>query len=77
MSKKRERVKKDKIEVEAQVLSAQPNGMFNVKLENNYEILAHISGKIRMNYIRIMPGDTVLVELSPYDLTKGRIVYRF
>ena len=69
--------KRDRIEIDANVLSAQPNGMFNVKLENGYEILAHISGKIRMNYVRIMPGDKVLVELSPYDLTKGRIIYRY
>lgn len=77
MSKKQGNIKKDKIEVDATVVSAQPNGMFNVKLENGYDILAHISGKIRMNYIRIMPGDSVVVELSPYDLTKGRIVYRY
>jgi translation initiation factor IF-1 len=58
------------------VIEAQPNAMFIVKLENGYEILAHISGKIRMNFIRILPGDRVKVELSPYDLTRGRITWR-
>jgi translation initiation factor IF-1 len=57
-------------------MEAQPNAMFIVKLENGYEILAHISGKIRMNFIRILPGDHVKVELSPYDLTRGRITWR-
>ena len=58
------------------VKEAQPNAMFKVKLDNDFEILAHISGKIRMNYIRILPGDRVKVELSPYDLTRGRITWR-
>jgi translation initiation factor IF-1 len=68
--------KKDAIEVFGTVLEAQPNAMFIVKLENGHEILAHISGKIRMNFIRILPGDRVKVELSPYDLTRGRITWR-
>jgi translation initiation factor IF-1 len=68
--------KKDVIEVFGTVIEAQPNAMFVVKLENGYEILAHISGKIRMNFIRILPGDRVKVELSPYDLTRGRITWR-
>jgi translation initiation factor IF-1 len=68
--------KKDVIEVFGTVVDAQPNAMFVVKLENGYEILAHISGKIRMNFIRILPGDRVKVELSPYDLTRGRITWR-
>ena len=69
--------KKEAIEVEAQVNEALPNGMFRVELPNEHEILAHVSGKIRMNFIRVLPGDRVLVELSPYDLTLGRITYRF
>lgn len=68
--------KKDVIEVFGTVLEAQPNAMFVVRLENGYEVLAHISGKIRMNFIRILPGDRVKVELSPYDLTRGRITWR-
>ena len=68
--------KKDNIEVFGTVVDAQPNAMFVVKLENGYEVLAHISGKIRMNFIRILPGDRVKVELSPYDLTRGRITWR-
>ena len=68
--------KDDVIEVEATVLETLPNAMFKVKLENGFEVLAHISGKIRMNYIRILPGDKVKVELSPYDLTRGRITWR-
>jgi len=68
--------KKDVIEVFGTVLEAQPNAMFIVKLENGYEVLAHIPGKIRMNFIRILPGDRVKVELSPYDLTRGRITWR-
>lgn len=68
--------KKDVIEVLGTVIDAQPNAMFVVKLENGYEVLAHISGKIRMNFIRILPGDKVKVELSPYDLTRGRITWR-
>ena len=58
------------------VFDAQPNAMFKVQLDNGFEVLAHISGKIRMNYIRILPGDKVKVELSPYDLTRGRIIWR-
>ncbi|HCO18109.1 MULTISPECIES: translation initiation factor IF-1 [Gudongella] len=68
--------KEDVIEVEGTVVDALPNAIFKVKLENGHEILAHISGKLRMNYIRILPGDTVTVELSPYDLTRGRITWR-
>lgn len=68
--------KKDVIEVFGIVEEAQPNAMFVVKLENGYQVLAHISGKIRMNFIRILPGDRVKVELSPYDLTRGRITWR-
>jgi translation initiation factor IF-1 len=68
--------KKDVIEVFGTVAEAQPNAMFIVKLENGHQILAHISGKIRMNFIRILPGDRVKVELSPYDLTRGRITWR-
>lgn len=69
-------LKKDVIEVEGTVVDALPNAIFKVKLENGHEILAHISGKLRMNYIKILPGDKVTVELSPYDLTRGRITWR-
>lgn len=69
--------KKETIEVEGAVVEALPNAMFRVELPNGHKILAHISGKIRKNYIRILPGDKVLVELSPYDLNRGRITYRF
>ena len=68
--------KKDVIELEGTILDALPNAMFKVKLENDHEIIAHISGKLRMNFIKILPGDKVTVELSPYDLTKGRITWR-
>ena len=68
--------KQDVIEVEGTVLEALPNAMFKVKLENNHVILGHVSGKLRMNYIRIVPGDKVKVELSSYDLSKGRITWR-
>ena len=68
--------KEDVIEVEGIVLESLPNTMFKVKLENGHEVLAHISGKLRMNYIKILPGDKVKLELSPYDLTKGRIKWR-
>ncbi|EEU13457.1 translation initiation factor IF-1 [Anaerococcus vaginalis ATCC 51170] len=68
--------KKDAIEVTGVVKEALPNAIFKVELENGHEIQAHISGKLRMNYIRILPGDTVTVELSPYDLTQGRITWR-
>ncbi|MEE8194245.1 MAG: translation initiation factor IF-1 [Dehalococcoidales bacterium] len=69
--------KKDAIEVEGTVVEALPNATFRVKLPNGYMVLAHISGKIRVHYIRVLPGDRVLVELSPYDLSRGRITYRF
>ncbi|HHW39826.1 MAG TPA: translation initiation factor IF-1 [Syntrophomonadaceae bacterium] len=65
------------IEVEGTVVEALPNAMFRVELANGHKVLAHVSGKIRMNFIRILPGDRVTVELSPYDLARGRIVYRF
>ena len=68
--------KEDVIEVEGTVTEALPNTNFKVELENGHQILAHISGKLRMNYIKILPGDKVKVELSPYDLTKGRIIWR-
>ncbi|MDI3533676.1 MAG: translation initiation factor [Thermosediminibacterales bacterium] len=69
--------KEDVIEVEGTVIEPLPNAMFKVELKNGHKVLAHVSGKIRMNYIRILPGDKVTVELSPYDLTRGRITYRF
>ena len=69
--------KKDVVEVEGTVVESLPNTMFRVELKNGLKVLAHVSGKIRMNFIRILPGDRVLVELSPYDLTRGRIVYRY
>ena len=69
--------KEDVIEVEGKVLEPLPNAMFKVELNNGHQVLAHVSGKIRMHFIRILPGDRVTVELSPYDLTRGRIVYRF
>ncbi|MDR2931835.1 MAG: translation initiation factor IF-1 [Oscillospiraceae bacterium] len=68
--------KADVIEVEGKVLEALPNAQFQVELANGHKILAHISGKLRMNFIRILPGDKVTVEISPYDLTKGRITWR-
>ncbi|MDR0272644.1 MAG: translation initiation factor IF-1 [Clostridiales bacterium] len=68
--------KDDVIEVEGKVVEKLPNATFKVQLENGHIILAHISGKLRMNFIRIIPGDKVLIEMSPYDLTKGRIVWR-
>ena len=68
--------KEDVIEVEGVVTDSLPNTVFKVKLENGHEVLAHISGKLRMNYIKILPGDKVKLELSPYDLTKGRITWR-
>ena len=69
--------KEDVIEVEGTVTEALPNTQFLVELDNGHNVLAHISGKMRMNYIRILPGDRVKVELSPYDLSRGRITYRF
>ena len=71
-----ENMAKDVIEIEGTILEYMPNAMFRVKLENGHEILAHISGKIRKNFIRILPGDRVKVEMTPYDLTKGRITFR-
>jgi len=69
--------KEDAIEVEGTVVEPLPNAMFRVELDNGHRVLAHVSGKMRMNFIRILPGDRVKVELSPYDLTRGRITYRF
>ena len=69
--------KEDAIEVMGTVLETLPNAMFRVQLENGHRVLAHISGKMRMHFIRILPGDKVTVEMSPYDLTRGRITYRF
>jgi translation initiation factor IF-1 len=69
--------REDAIELEGTVVEPLPNAMFKVELENGHTVLAHISGKIRMNYIRILPGDKVVIELSPYDLTRGRITYRY
>jgi translation initiation factor IF-1 len=68
--------KADVIEIEGTVVEKLPNAMFQVKLENGHQVLAHISGKLRMNYIRILPGDKVTIELSPYDLSKCRIIWR-
>ncbi|OHE22459.1 MAG: translation initiation factor IF-1 [Syntrophus sp. RIFOXYC2_FULL_54_9] len=68
--------KEEAIEVEGKVIEPLPNAMFRVELENGHRVLAHISGKMRMHFIKILPGDRVTVELSPYDLTRGRIVYR-
>jgi len=68
--------KKETIEVEGVVAESLPNAMFRVELANGHKVLAHISGKMRVNYIRILPGDRVLIELSPYDLTRGRVTYR-
>jgi len=70
-------VKEEAIEVEGTVIETLPNAMFRVELDNGHKVLAHISGKMRMHYIRILPGDRVTVELSPYDLSRGRIIYRF
>ncbi|HAP93688.1 MAG TPA: translation initiation factor IF-1 [Desulfotomaculum sp.] len=69
--------KQDVIEVEGTVIEPLPNAMFRVELENGHKVLAHVSGKIRMHFIRILAGDRVMVELSPYDLSRGRIVYRY
>jgi len=68
--------KEDVIEVEGKILEALPNAMFQVELENGHKILAHLSGKLRMNFIRILPGDKVTLQMSPYDLTRGRITWR-
>lgn len=69
--------KEEAIEVKGKVIETLPNAMFKVDIENGHRILAHISGKMRMHYIRILPGDEVTIELSPYDLTRGRIIYRY
>ena len=69
--------KEEKIEMEGEILEALPNTMFRVKLDNDHEVLGHISGKMRRHYIRILPGDRVKIELSPYDLDRGRITYRY
>jgi translation initiation factor IF-1 len=69
--------KEESIEVQGKILDTLPNAMFKVELENGHVVLAHISGKMRMHFIKILPGDRVTVELSPYDLTRGRITYRF
>ncbi|MFP4481917.1 MAG: translation initiation factor IF-1 [Thermovirgaceae bacterium] len=69
--------KNDVVEVRGKVIEPLPNAMFRVELENGHKILAHVSGKMRMHFIRILPGDRVLLEISPYDLTRGRIVYRY
>jgi translation initiation factor IF-1 len=69
--------KEEGIEVEGTVVEPLPNAMFRVELENGHKVLAHVSGKIRMNFIRILPGDKVKIELSPYDLSRGRITYRY
>jgi translation initiation factor IF-1 len=69
--------KEDAVEVEGTVVEPLPNAMFRVELENGHRVLAHVSGKMRMNFIRILPGDRVKIELSPYDLSRGRITYRF
>ena len=69
--------KDDVIEMQGRVVEPLPNAMFRVELDNGHKVLAHVSGKIRMNFIRILPGDRVTVELSPYDLSRGRIIYRF
>jgi translation initiation factor IF-1 len=68
--------KKDAIRLDAKVIETLPNAMFKVELENGHKIMAHVSGKMRMHFIRILPGDTVIVEMSPYDLTRGRIIMR-
>ena len=69
-------VKKDAIRLEAKVIEALPNAMFKIELENGHQVLAHVSGKMRMHFIRILPGDKVTVEMSPYDLSRGRIILR-
>jgi translation initiation factor IF-1 len=69
--------KEEGVQVEGTVVEPLPNAMFRVKLENGHQVLAHISGKMRMHFIRILPGDKVTIELSPYDLTRGRIIYRY
>jgi len=68
---------KEVIKIEGEIIETLPNAMFRVKIDSGHVILAHISGRMRMNYIKILPGDRVMIEMTPYDLTKGRIVYRF
>ncbi len=68
--------KEEAVQVEGTVIESLPNAMFRVELQNQHKVLAHVSGKMRMNFIRILPGDKVMLELSPYDLTRGRIIYR-
>ena len=68
--------KEEAVQVEGTVVESLPNAMFRVELQNKHKVLAHVSGKMRMNFIRILPGDKVMLELSPYDLTRGRIIYR-
>jgi len=69
--------KRERIEVEGKVIECLPNAVFRVELANGHEVMAHISGKMRLHYIKILPGDTVVVELSPYDLNRGRVTYRY
>ena len=69
--------KEDSIEVQGTIIETLPNAMFKVTLDNGHKVLAHVSGKMRMHFIKILPGDKVTIELSPYDITRGRIVYRF
>ena len=76
-NKEKRAQKEEGIQIEGTVVETLPNAMFKVELDNRHQVLAHISGKMRMHYIRILPGDRVLVELSPYDLTRGRVVYRY
>ena len=76
-NKEQKASKEEGIQIEGTVIEPLPNAMFRVELDNGHKVLAHISGKMRMHYIRILPGDRVLVELSPYDLTRGRVVYRY
>jgi translation initiation factor IF-1 len=76
-NKEKRAQKEEGIQIEGTVRETLPNAMFKVELDNGHQVLAHISGKMRMHYIRILPGDRVLVELSPYDLTRGRVVYRY
>ena len=76
-NKEKRAQKEEGIQIEGTVVETLPNAMFKVELDNKHQVLAHISGKMRMHYIRILPGDRVLVELSPYDLTRGRVVYRY
>ena len=76
MNEKENKKKKEVIELEGTILETLPNAMFKVRLDNGHEILAHISGRMRMHYIKILPGDKVNIEMTPYDLTKGRITYR-